>query len=156
MIRATVEAGCLSEQLGAIGNIRAEVPYGTNRRSRIDLLLTPAENNPDQRLIYLEVKNTTWTDGTTALFPDTVTERGQKHLVELMGVIPNARAVLVPCLSRPDVMDFAPGDAADPRYGSLFRDALVAGVEVLPCCFRYQPNEINWQGIRPVKKFQNL
>ena len=54
------------------------MPYGTNRRSRIDLLLTPAESNPDQRLIYLEVKNTTWTDGTTALFPDTVTERGQK------------------------------------------------------------------------------
>ena len=73
-----------------------------------------------------------------------------------MGVIPNARAVLVPCLSRPDVMDFAPGDEADPRYGSLFRDALVAGVEVLPSCFRYQSNEISWQGIRPVKKFQNL
>ena len=73
-----------------------------------------------------------------------------------MGVIPEARAVLVPCLSRPDVMDFAPGDAADPRYGSLFRDALDAGVEVLPCCFRYQSNEINWQGLRPLKKFQNL
>ena len=156
LIRATIEAGCLSEQLGAISNIRAEVPYGTNRRSRIDLLLTPAESNPDQRLIYLEVKNTTWTDGTTALFPDTVTERGQKHLVELMGVIPEARAVLVPCLSRPDVMDFAPGDAADPRYGSLFRDALDAGVEVFPCCFRYQANEISWQGLRPLKKFQNL
>ena len=53
-------------------------------------------------------------------------------------------------------MDFAPGDAADPRYGSLFRDALDAGVEVFPCCFRYQSNEISWQGLRPVKKFQNL
>lgn len=57
LIRATVEAGCLFEQLGAIGSIRAEVAYGTNRRSRIDLLLTPAESNPDQRLIYLEVKS---------------------------------------------------------------------------------------------------
>ena len=115
------------------------MPYGTNRRSRIDLLLTPAESNPDQRLIYLEVKNTTWTNGTTALFPDTVTERGQKHLVELMGVLPEARAVLVPCLSRPDVMDFAPGDEADPRYGALFRDAPdKPALRVLPCCFRYQ------------------
>ena len=61
LIRATVEAGCLEAQLGAIAGIRAEVAYGTNKRSRIDLLLTPAEHNPDQRPIYLEVKNTTWT-----------------------------------------------------------------------------------------------
>ena len=151
LIRAAVEAGHLDEPLGPIASIRAEVPYGVNRRSRIDLLLTPAESNPDSRAIYLEVKNTTWTDGTTALFPDTVTERGQKHLVELMGVMPEARAVLVPCLSRADVKDFAPGDAADPRYGELFREALAAGVEILPCCFRYQLNSICWNSLRPLR-----
>jgi sugar fermentation stimulation protein A len=151
LIRATIEAGCLAAQLGAIASIRAEVAYGTNKRSRIDLLLTPADSNPDQRPIYLEVKNTTWTDGSTALFPDTVTERGQKHLVELMGVLPDARAVLVPCLSRPDVTEFAPGDSADPRYGELFRQAIKAGVEVLPCCFRFQADGIRWEGIRPLR-----
>ena len=153
LIRATVEAGCLDAQLGPIAGIRAEVAYGENKRSRIDLLLTPADSNPDQRPIYLEVKNTTWTDGPTALFPDTVTERGQKHLVELMGVLPDARAVLVPCLSRPDVTAFAPGDSADPRYGELFREALKAGVEVLPCCFRFHKDRILWEGIRPLGQF---
>ena len=152
LIRTTVEAGCLEAQLGPIAGIRAEVAYGENKRSRIDLLLTPADSNPDQRPIYLEVKNTTWTDGTTALFPDTVTERGQKHLVELMGVLPEARAVLVPCLSRPDVTKFAPGDSADPRYGELFREALKAGVEVLPCCFRFLPDRILWEGVRPLRQ----
>ena len=152
LIRATVEAGCLEAQLGPIAGIRAEVAYGENKRSRIDLLLTPADSNPDQRPIYLEVKNTTWTDGTTALFPDTVTERGQKHLVELMGVLPDARAVLVPCLSRPDVTEFAPGDSADPRYGELFREALKAGVEVLPCCFRFLPDQILWEGVKPLRQ----
>ena len=152
LIRATIEASCLAAQLGAIASIRAEVAYGTNKRSRIDLLLTPADSNPDQRPIYLEVKNTTWTDGTTALFPDTVTERGQKHLVELMGVLPDSRAVLVPCLSRPDVTEFAPGDSADPRYGELFREAIKAGVEVLPCRFRFQADGIRWEGIRPLKQ----
>jgi sugar fermentation stimulation protein A len=98
------------------------------------------------------VKNTTWTDGTTALFPDTVTERGQKHLVELVGVLPDSRAVLVPCLSRPDVTEFAPGDSADPRYGELFREAIKAGVEVLPCRFRFQADGIRWEGIRPLKQ----
>ena len=152
LIKATIEAGCLVEPLGPIASIRAEVTYGTNRRSRIDLLLTPADDNTDQRPIYLEVKNTTWTNGPTALFPDTVTERGQKHLVELMGVLPDSRAVLVPCLSRPDVLDFAPGDRADPRYGALFREAVAAGVEILPCCFGFNANKISWQGRRPLAK----
>ena len=151
LIRATVEAGCLEAQLGAIAGIRAEVAYGTNKRSRIDLLLTPAEQNPDQRPIYLEVKNTTWTEGSTALFPDTVTDRGQKHLEELMDVLTGARAVLVPCLSRPDVTDFAPGDQADPRYGELLRTAVATGVEVLPCCFEFRKDEILWRGLKPYK-----
>ena len=151
LIRATIEAGCLAGQLGTIAGIRAEVAYGKNRRSRIDLLLTPAADNPDQRPIYVEVKNTTWTDGSLALFPDTVTERGQKHLVELMGLLPEARAVLVPCLSRADVTAFAPGDAADPRYGDLFRQAVDLGVEVLPCCFRFESDLIRWEGLRHLK-----
>ena len=151
LIRALIEAGHLSDQLGSIGSIRPEVTYGKNKRSRIDLLLTPGADNPDQRLIYLEVKNTTWTDGSTALFPDTVTERGQKHLEELMDVLPDARAVLVPCLSRPDVTDFAPGDQADPRYGELFRAAVGRGVEVMPCCFRFLLEKIVWQGLKPCK-----
>jgi len=151
LVRAAIEAGCLEAQLGPIGAIRAEVPYGTDRRSRIDLLLTPAEGAPDPRPIYLEVKNTTWTRGSLALFPDTVTERGQKHLVELTALVPGARAVLLPCLSRGDVDRFAPGDSADPRYGELFRTALEAGVEVLPCVFAFTATGVHWQGLAPVE-----
>ena len=148
LIRVAIEAGCLNSELGEIAKIRAEVAYGTNRRSRIDLLLSPGDNNPDRRDIYVEVKNTTWTDGSTALFPDTVTERGQKHLVELMRLLPEARGVLIPCLSRNDVADFAPGDRADPRYGQLFREAVRTGVEVIPCCFCYEKDKIDWVGRR--------
>ena len=156
LIRTAIEAGCLRDQLGEIASIRAEVAYGKNKRSRIDLLLQPAETAQDQRPIYVEVKNTTWTDGDLALFPDTVTERGQKHLQELMDVLPDARAVLVPCLSRPDVAAFAPGDSADPRYGELFREALDAGVEVLPCCFSFDADQIHWLGLRPVRPSATL
>jgi len=154
LIRAAIEANCLKEQLGAISSIRAEVPYGKNRRSRIDLLLQPEPDAEDPRPIYLEVKNTTWTDGSLALFPDTVTERGQKHLEELIALLPEARAVLVPCLSRPDVTAFAPGDSADPRYGELFREALKAGVEVLPCAFRFEEDQVLWEGLRPAQTHQ--
>jgi sugar fermentation stimulation protein A len=159
LVRATIEAGCLEPWLGPIAAIRAEVPYGEGRRSRIDLLLTPApfaDGTPpaDPRPIYLEVKNTTWTDGELALFPDTVTERGQKHLVELAALVPEARAVLLPCLSRGDVTRFAPGDSADPRYGELFRQALAAGVEVLPCRYSFTDGAVHWLGLATVLERQ--
>ena len=147
LVRATIEAGLLEPWLGPIGAIRAEVPYGPNRRSRIDLLLTPAEGAADPRPIYVEVKNTTWTRSELALFPDTVTERGQKHLQELAALLPDARAVLLPCLSRGDVTRFAPGDSADPRYGELFRQALAAGVEVLPCIYAFTASAVSWLGL---------
>ena len=151
LVRATIEAGLLEPWLGPIDTIRAEVTYGANRRSRIDLLLTPAQGAADARPIYVEVKNTTWSDGDLALFPDTVTERGQKHLEELIGVLPEARAVLVPCLSRGDVSRFAPGDSADPRYGDLFRQALDAGVEVLPCVYDFSDEAVCWRGLAAVQ-----
>jgi len=159
LVRATIEAGLLEPWLGPIAAIRAEVPYGEGRRSRIDLLLTPApgaDGTPptDPRPIYLEVKNTTWTDGELALFPDTVTERGQKHLVELAALLPEARAVLLPCLSRGDVTRFAPGDSADPRYGELFRQALAAGVEVLPCRYTFSAEAVHWLGLATVVERQ--
>jgi len=150
LVRATVEAGLLAPWLGPIGAIKAEVPYGEGRRSRIDLLLTPAPEATDQRPIYVEIKNTTWSDGDLALFPDTVTERGQKHLRELMALLPGARAVLVPCLSRGDVRRFAPGDAADPTYGELFRQALAAGVEILPCRYSFDAEGVHWLGLAEV------
>ncbi len=151
LVRATIEAGCLEPWLGPIDGIRAEVPYGEGRRSRIDLLLTPSAEAADPRSIYLEVKNTTWSDGDLALFPDTVTERGQKHLQELTALLPGTRAVLVPCLSRSDVTRFAPGDRADPRYGELFRAALKAGVEVLPCRYRFDGDAIRFLGVASVE-----
>ncbi|MEB3332259.1 MAG: DNA/RNA nuclease SfsA [Synechococcaceae cyanobacterium] len=154
LVRATIEAGALEAWLGPIAAIRAEVPYGAGRRSRIDLLLTPAAAAADPRPIYLEVKNTTWSEGRLALFPDTVTERGQKHLEELIALLPEARAVLVPCLSRSDVDRFAPGDAADRRYGELFRRALAAGVEVLPCRYAFGASEVHWLGLAELSERQ--
>jgi len=151
LVRATIEAGCLEPWLGPIGSIRAEVPYGEGKRSRIDLLLTPAAQAADQRPIYLEVKNTTWTRGELALFPDTVTERGQKHLRELTALLPGARSVLLPCLSRGDVTLFAPGDSADPHYGELFRTAMAAGVEVLPCIYAFNDSAVSWLGVAAVE-----
>ncbi len=124
--------------------VNPEVPYGTEG-SRIDFCLTGGA-----RPIYIEVKNTTWVQGKLALFPDTVTVRGQKHLRELMRLVPESRAVIVYFIGREDCTHFAPGDAADPAYGRLLRQAVEAGVEVLPCQFQVNPTGIRYAGRLPL------
>jgi len=155
LIRHAIEANCLEKQFGSIVSIKPEVVYGLEGKSRIDLLLNPGTSNKDPRKIYVEVKNTTWCADSLALFPDTVTTRGQKHLRELMGVYPNSRAVLIPCISRGDIDSFAPADSADATYGNLFREALSNGLEVIPCAFAFFLDHITWEGTKPFKNFQD-
>ena len=154
LIRHLIEANCLEKQFGQISSIKPEVVYGVEKKSRIDLLLTPSSLNKDRRKIFIEVKNTTWCNDSLALFPDTVTTRGQKHLRELMSIYPDSRAVLIPCISRSDIEVFAPGDLADPLYGELFREALNKGLEVIPCSFGFYLDHITWEGIKPFQDSQ--
>ena len=128
-------------------NIKPEFPYGKEKRSRIDFLLTGNKSQPD---IYLEVKNTTWSDGELALFPDTVTTRGQKHLQELMALLPDAQAIMLYFINRGDCTSFAPGDIADPEYGKLLREAVTAGVKILPYRFEISPEGIKYLGLAPL------
>lgn len=132
-------------ELGTYGAVRSEVKYGEN--SRIDFLLT---DTADGRPVYIEVKNTTWTAGSLALFPDTVIDRGQKHLRELTKLVPDARAVMLYFINRGDCDRFAPGDSADPTYGELLRTAIAAGVEVLACRFTVDPAGLTYRGTVPV------
>lgn len=175
IVKLVLEQRLIPELADACNNIRCEVPYGKDLKSRIDFLLSgnsdrvvnqgellvaPSEmsasfedstqllcTDSEQRPIYLEVKNTTWTKGTVALFPDTVTTRGQKHLRELMALVPHARAVMLYFINRGDCTHFAPGDIGDPVYGQLLREAVARGVEVLPCRFEVMPQGIRYLGL---------
>ena len=150
IIKKVIENKLLFDVIGDIESINSEVTYGKDRKSRIDFLLKPKSSNPDNRNIYVEVKNTTWNRNNTALFPDTVTTRGQKHLRELMSVIPDSRGVLIPCITRNDLGSFSTGDEADPLYGRLFRQAVKHGLHVLPCCFGFNRDNITWEGFCPL------
>ena len=151
LIKNVIENKLLREKIGDIEKIKSEVPYGKDKKSRIDFLLTPKSSNPDNRNIYVEVKNTTWIKENVALFPDTETKRGQKHLLELKELIPESKSVLIPCITRKDVDFFAPGDEADPLYGKLFRESLSAGMILIPCCFKFHIDHVSWNGIKPLK-----
>ncbi|WP_218081884.1 DNA/RNA nuclease SfsA [Anthocerotibacter panamensis] len=128
--------------------IQPEVRYG-EEHSRIDFLLRgPAPT-------YVEVKNTTWAlpygAGKIALFPDTVTTRGHKHLRELILLVEQGvAAAIVFFVNRGDCPVFAPGEKADPEYGRLLRLAHSRGVLVLPYRFRVSPEGIALEGLIPV------
>lgn len=143
-IKLLLEQRLIPELADSYSKISTEVVYGSQRKSRVDFLLT---GDSSQLPIYLEVKNVTWCEGSIALFPDTVTTRGQKHLRELQELIPQARSVMLYFINRGDCDRFAPGDRADPLYGKLLREAVAAGVEVLPCRFDVTPDGIRYLGL---------
>jgi sugar fermentation stimulation protein A len=138
----------LFPELGEYTQIKGEVVYGQDKKSRVDFYLT---GNTEQRPIYLEVKNTTWAQGTLALFPDTETTRGQKHLRELTALLPQTRAVMLYFINRGDCTEFAPGDTTDPVYGKLLRNAIALGLEVLPCRFQVTPEGIHYIDLAKLK-----
>ena len=150
LIKSVIEKNFLREFIGDIDLIKSEKTYGKDNKSRIDFFLTPKPSNPDNRNIYVEVKNTTWIKKNIALFPDTVTLRGQKHLIDLMSVIPRSKAILIPCITRNDVDCFSTGDEADPEYGKLFKESLRKGLIVLPCCLIFNIDNVSWSGLIPV------
>ncbi|MBR8832331.1 MAG: Sugar fermentation stimulation protein A [Chroococcopsis gigantea SAG 12.99] len=143
VIKLALHRGLFADLTPDGTEIASEVAYGFNKGSRIDFLLSHA----DGRKTYLEIKNTTWTQGNIALFPDTVTTRGQKHLEELMAVLPEADAVMLYFINRDDCVYFAPGDRGDARYGKLFRSAIARGVKILPYRFQVTPEGIYYLGV---------
>ncbi len=118
------------EELAGYTEMRAEVRYG-ERNSRIDLLLDGHPRHPEP--CYVEIKNVTLGMGAgLGLFPDAVTERGARHLLELMTMKQQGcRAMLLFCVQHSGVAVVKPADAIDPVYGDTIRRAVDAGVEVL-------------------------
>lgn len=104
----------------------------TRGHSRLDALLTapPASGLPP---LWVECKNVTLVEDDAACFPDAVTERGQRHLRELMDIVRRGgRAVMFYLVQRADGRCFAPAAAIDPEYAALFWQAVDAGVEMWP------------------------
>lgn len=115
--------------------LRREVTYG-GEKSRIDFLLSeraPSTEIPDARLCYLEVKNVTLMEAEgEGFFPDAVSERGSKHLRELMAMRAQGhRAVLLFCVQHTGIESVRAAAHIDAVYANTLRLAHAAGVEVL-------------------------
>ena len=117
-------------------------------QSRLDGLLT----GPGLPPLWVECKNVTMVEDDAACFPDAASERGQKHLRELMDIVASGeRAAMFYLVQRPDGTCFAPADFIDPAYAALFYEALHAGVEMYPFRALVSPAGIDLGPLLPVR-----
>ena len=128
-------------ELALYDDIKPEVKIGD---SRIDLLL----KNSNKEECYVELKNVTLLgDNNVALFPDSVSDRGSKHLHELMKIKKSGtRAVMLFIIQRQDVNHFSPAHLIDPAYAKNLKEAYQNGVEILCYQCDLSPDGIELKG----------
>ena len=133
IVAEAIAAGQIQELKG-YGSLKREQKYGKN--SRIDILLGDPDRRTRRSPCYVEVKNVTMKrkagPDQPAEFPDSVTERGAKHLVEMTDMVnAGARAVMVYLVQRRDCHRFAVAADIDPNYAKGLARVMAAGVEAV-------------------------
>ena len=105
--------------------VKPEFTFG---QSRLDFCL-----EGPQGLHLVEVKGVTLEDGGHARFPDAPTERGVRHLHELMRAAAlGHRATAFFVIQMEDVTDFAPNDDTHPAFGQALRQVAAYSCRVTP------------------------
>lgn len=134
VVKEALLAGMIPD-LGPYETVLPEVPYGQG--SRVDFRLGAGDRD-----IYLEVKNVHLRrEEGWAEFPDSVTERGARHLRDLAEVVSQGhRAVMLYLVQRTDCTGFRLAGDLDPAYSRAFDLAREAGVEML--CFDTRISEM--------------
>jgi sugar fermentation stimulation protein A len=146
LVAEAIADGTIPELAGYPG-VRREVRYG-EEGSRVDIVLEAPRRKP----CYVEVKNVTAAASKgIALFPDSVSDRGTRHLRELIRLkAQGLRPVQLYCVQRSDVREVRPADGIDYEYGQTLREAIAAGVEVLAYRAKVTPTEIRLEERIPV------
>jgi sugar fermentation stimulation protein A len=141
-----IDAGLTGHpQLDGFRVVRREVTWGN---SRFDLKISRGKEEG-----FVEIKNVTYRSEYTALFPDAVTTRGQKHLETLI----QARSEgLTACnlfiVQRSDCRDFAPARDVDPGYANTFDRAVREGVIMIVCQVEVRPEGIWYKRTLPFEE----
>lgn len=118
--------GPFGEQGFAEGDItvRPETRYGS---SRFDLYARAGDKE-----IFMEVKGVTLEENGIARFPDAPTERGVKHVRELMACRKDGyEAYLLFVIQMKEIRCFEPNDRIHPAFGAALREAWENGVHIL-------------------------
>ena len=115
--------------------VHPEVTFG---KSRLDFAL-----ETERGLHLVEVKGVTLEEGGHTRFPDAPTERGVKHLQELMGAVEQGyEATAFFVIQMEDAVDFSPNESTHPAFGQTLRQAAAQGVHVVAYTCHVTPEEM--------------
>ena len=115
-----LESGFVSP--GAL--VKAEKKYGN---SRFDLYMEDGD-----RRIFMEVKGVTLEEDGIARFPDAPTERGVRHLKELISAREEGyETAILFVIQMEQVKYLQPNDRTHAAFGQALREAAAAGVRVM-------------------------
>ena len=124
--------------------LRARFPQGTVKRevtfenSRFDFYV----EDGDMRA-FIEAKGVTLENEGVVAFPDAPTERGVKHLKELIYAKSQGYDALVLfIIQMKDVKYFTPNDQTHKAFGDTLREAKENGVDILALCCQVTPDTI--------------
>lgn len=125
--------------------IRPEKTYGN---SRFDFYW---EESKDGRSGFVEVKGVTLEREGKVYFPDAPTQRGVKHLEELMACrAAGYEAAICFVVQMEQADSFSPNDLTHPAFGEALRKAANAGVTVIARRCRVTPDSLTLDGPVPV------
>ena len=116
-------------------------PEKTYGNSRFDLYVCS-----EKRKAFIEVKGVTLESDNIARFPDAPTERGARHLMELIEAKRRGYGAGVLFLIQlENVYKFSPNDERDSKFGEALRAAKAAGVDIFAynCLVTEESIEIN-------------
>ncbi len=106
-------------------SLKREVKYGN---SRFDLWYEREDGGRG----FVEVKGVTLEDQDIVRFPDAPTERGLKHVKELIGCVEAGyEATVLFVVQMSGAKRFMPNDDTMPAFGEMLRQAKAAGVTIL-------------------------
>jgi sugar fermentation stimulation protein A len=104
--------------------VKSEQTYGN---SRFDYYLETKD-----RKIFVEIKGVTLEEDGVARFPDAPTERGVKHLKELMACMEEGfEAMVVFFVQMKGIRHFEPNDQMHPQFGDALRALAAKGAKIL-------------------------
>jgi sugar fermentation stimulation protein A len=141
---AAVKEWLQSGGFGKVENIKAEKTFGD---SRFDFYF-----EKEGKSCFMEVKGVTLEDDGICAFPDAPTDRGRKHIRELMRAREEGfGAYILFVIQMENVKYLHPNDATDPEFGKALRDAAAAGVQILAMDCKVKPEEMTIGKAVPVR-----
>lgn len=135
------------EEIGVPDFAKREVKYGS---SRFDIYF-----EKDGRKGFIEVKGVTLKIGENAVFPDAPTERGTKHIRELIKARKEGlEAYVLFIVQMKGVKAVIPNAATDPDFAKALKEAAESGVKAIAYDCTVTEKEIKTDKPIPVKNIE--